>query len=167
MVVTQEIFEAFLQCPTKSYLSSHPDDGPEPAPGQARQRWEEFFRQSGLFRLRAAVSDHEVYTGTPTTEAIKQQQYRMILGYTVLTTELRAHLHGLELVHLTGAKNRSVRQYVPIRFLSAERISTADKFLLAFDALAFSQATSTKLPHVGKLIHGWGYSATTVALAPL
>jgi predicted RecB family nuclease len=91
----------------------------------------------------------------------------MILDYTALATDLRAHLHGLELVHAAGTKNLSVDQYIPIRFVAAERISAAHGFLLAFDALVFSQAVSTPLPHIGKLVHGRGYSTTTVVLTPL
>jgi predicted RecB family nuclease len=166
MLITQEIFEAFLHCPTKSYLSCRPDVL-DAAPNQSWQPWEESFMQNGSSRLRAAVFDCEEYTGTPAADAIKRQQYRMIFDYTALTTDLRAHLRALELVHLPGAKDRSVRQYVPIRLLSEERISTANRLLLAFDALVFSQAASTTLPPIGKLMHGRKYSMTTVLLTPL
>jgi predicted RecB family nuclease len=91
----------------------------------------------------------------------------MILGYTALASDLRAHLHVLELVHVPGAKSLSVAQYVPIRFISAERISAAHRLLLAFDAFVFSQAVSTPLPQIGELVHGRGYSTTAVLLTPL
>ena len=107
MVITQEIFEAFLHCPTKSHLFCRPDV-PDATPSQERRSEEESFLQSGSARLRASVPDHEVYTGTPTAETIKRKIYRMILGYTALASDLRAHLHGLELVHATGAKSLSV-----------------------------------------------------------
>src|ERR1039457_4888108 len=138
MIITQEIFEAFLHCPTKSHLLCRPDV-PVATPSQERRLGEESFQQSGSSRLRASIPDHEVYTGTPTAETIKRKVYQMILGYTALASDLRAHLHGLELVHAPGAKSLSVDQYVPIRFISAERISAAHKLLLAFDALVFSQ----------------------------
>ena len=166
MIITQEIFEAFLHCPTKSHLFFRPEV-PDATPSQERWPGEESFQQSGSSRLRASVPDHEVYTGTPTAETIKRKIYQMILGYTALASDLRAHLHGLELVHAPGAKSLSVDQYVPIRFISAERISAAHKLLLAFDALVFSQAVSTPLPHIGKLVHGWRYSTTAVVLTPL
>src|ERR1022692_1477877 len=166
MIITQEIFEAFLHCPTKSHLFCRPDV-PDATPSQERRPEEESFQQSGSSRLHASVPDHEVYTGTPTAETIKRKIYRMILDYTALATDLRAHLHGLELVHAASTKNLSVDQYIPIRFVAAERISAAHGFLLAFDALVFSQAVSTPLPHIGKLVHGRGYSTTTVVLTPL
>src|ERR1035438_2599559 len=57
--------------------------------------------------------------------------------------------------------------YVPVRFLPPERISTADKLLLAFDAFVLSQACDFTPPHLGKLIHGRQYVTTTVPLNPL
>jgi predicted RecB family nuclease len=163
MIITQEIFEAFLHCCTKAHLISRPDVV-DATSGQVRRPGQEFFQQSASSWLRASFSDGDVCTGTPAAEAIKRQRYRLILDCTVLTTGLRAQLHGLELVRLS---DRSVRRYVPIRFLSAERISTADRLLLAFDALVFSQATRSTLPHIGKIIHGRGYVTTTVLIAPL
>jgi predicted RecB family nuclease len=165
-MITREIFEAFLHCPTKSHLFCRPDV-PDATPSREWRPGEEYFQQKGSSRLRASVPDHEVYTGTPTAETIKRKIYRMILGYTALASGLRAHLHGLELVHANGARSLSVDQYVPIRFISAERISVAHRLLLAFDAHVFSQAASTPLPRIGKLVHGQEYSTTTVVLTPL
>src|SRR5450631_3615375 len=99
MIITQEIFEAFLRCRTKAYLISQRDVA-DATSGQVRRPWEECFRQSGSSPLRASFSDGEVCTGTPAAEAINRQQYRLILDYTVLTRGLRAQLHGLELIYL-------------------------------------------------------------------
>ncbi len=165
MVITQEIFEAFLHCPTKSYLSSHSGAGAATALVRARQQWEELFRHTGSSTVSTRVPDNQVYVGTPIAEAIRQQQYRVILDCTLQASDLRAHTHGLELVRSPGAKGRSA--YAPFRFVSTERISTADKLLLAFDAFVFSQTYGTTRPRLGKVIHGRDYSATTVPLAPL
>jgi len=97
MVITQEIFEAFLRCRTKAYLISQRDVA-DATSGQVRRPWEEFFRQSGTSWLRASFSDGEICTGTPGVAAIDRQQYRLILDYAALTTGLRAQLHGLELI---------------------------------------------------------------------
>jgi len=103
--------------------------------------------------------------GTPAAVMIKRQQYRMIFDYMLLTSGLRAQLHGLELIQLTAARPQSV--YVPIRFHSMEKISTVDRLMLAFDAFVFSQTANMTPPHIGKLIHGREYATTTVRLTPL
>ncbi len=133
--------------------------------GQARQHWDQLYQRNGLSRLRARVLDGQLYVGTPAVEAIQQQQYRVILDCTLQTSDLRAHLHGLELVRSPRTKGRSV--YAPIRLVSTERISTADKLLLAFDAFVFSQACGIPPPRLGKLIHGPEFATTTVPLTPL
>jgi hypothetical protein len=165
MTITQAIFAAFTQCGTKSHLSSHSAAATENALGQARQHWDQLYRRNGSSRLRARVLDSQLFAGTPAVHTIKQQQYRLILDCTFEASDLRANVHGLELVRSPKTKGQSA--YVPIRLVSTERISTADKLLLAFDALTFSQACGIPLPRFGKLIHGWEYATTTVPLAAL
>jgi hypothetical protein len=97
MTITQAIFEAFTQCRTKSYLSSHSAVA-ENALGQARQHWDQLYRRNGSSWLRARVLDGQLYVGTSAVEAIQQQQYRVILDCTLQTPDLHAHVHGLELV---------------------------------------------------------------------
>ncbi|MGA9243525.1 MAG: IS66 family transposase [Silvibacterium sp.] len=163
-MITQDVFEAFLHCPTKSYLSSRPET-PDATADQAQRQWEKSFQQIGSSRLRASQPAHEV--GTLDAAAIERKQYLVLLECTVQTADLRADLHGLQLVQSARTKNRNARQYLPIRFLSAKRISGIDEVLLAFDAYVFSQAVGATLPSVGKLIHGPTYSTTTVSLTPL
>ena len=165
MTITQAIFAAFTQCRTKSHLSSHSASEAQNAPGQARQQWDQLYQRNSSSRLRARVLDGQLYVGTPAVEAIQQQQYRVILDCMLQASDLRAHVHGLELVRSPRSKGRSA--YVPIRCVSTERISTADKLLLTFDALVFSQTCGITPPRLGKLIHGREHTTTTLPLAPL
>ncbi len=165
MVITQEIFEAFLQCPTKSYLSSHADVEAETEIGRGRQQWEELFRHTGSSSVRIPVPDNQAYVGTNAGEAIRQQQCCVMPDRTLQASDLSAHVRGLELVR--SARTNNLGTYVPIRFVSAERISTADRLLLAFDASVFSHTRGIKPPRLGKLIHGRECVTTTVPLTPL
>jgi hypothetical protein len=148
MSIAQEIFEAFLQCPTKSYLYSV-----RRAAGIQSESWEwqrhrqEEFKQKGWRKLRSALRTEEWYEGTLPLQALEQRSYRLILDYKVVAPKLHARLHALELnppVH---------HSYIPIRFVPSEKLATSDKLLLAFDALALSR-TSGKKPRLGKIIHG-------------
>ena len=165
MTITQEIFAVFTQCRTKSYLSSHSAAVSEDAAGRARQHWEQIYQRNGLSRLRADALDGQLYVGTATVDAIQQQRYRVILDCMISAYDLNAQVHGLELVQSRRTKGR--RTYVPIRLASTERISTADKLRLAFDAFVFSQACGIAPPRLGKLIHGREYRTTIVPLPPL
>jgi predicted RecB family nuclease len=55
---------------------------------------------------------------------------------------------------------------LPIRFIPDEKLTTADKLLLAFDAFALT-LTFGKAPYKGKIIHGSQYSNTAVPLTKL
>jgi hypothetical protein len=107
MVITQEIFEAFMQCRTKSYLSSHDHACAENTLGEARQRCEELYQRNGSLQLRARLPDGQSFVGTPSTETIQQQRYRMILDCAFQSSDLRANVHGLELVRSSRTKGRS------------------------------------------------------------
>ena len=54
----------------------------------------------------------------------------------------------------------------PVRFARTEKLSRADKLLLAFDALVIHRVTG-RFPRSGKLIHGSQFRTATVPLAKL
>jgi len=56
--------------------------------------------------------------------------------------------------------------YSPVRFVRHEKLSTIDKLMLAFDAIAIACVTG-RMPQSGKLIHGSQFATVTVPLAKL
>jgi predicted RecB family nuclease len=160
MSITQEIFEAFLKCPTKSYLYSEGAVGIQSRFREWSRHQQEEFKQTGWRRLRSALRTDEWYEGTLPLKTLEQRRYRLILDCEVGLPEVHTRLHALELtppVHHT---------YIPIRFVPSEKLATTDKLLLAFDALALSRIAG-KTPRVGKIIHGRQYATVTVPLAGL
>lgn len=162
MVITQEIFEAFLQCPTKSYLSCDASSSADTSFVRL-QELEQTFIGDGWSRLRASIPADEMLIGTAVMKAIKQQLHGVIIDCPILTGDLGARLHGLELVRARGVHRC---RCIPFRFVSNEKLSTTDALLLAFDALVLSKVAGCT-PAFGKLIHGREYTATTVHLAAL
>ena len=164
MSITQEIFEAFLKCPTKAYLRSSSAAPTDPALDQSQQRLQEEFKQNGWAKLRSTIPADEVYEGTPALRVLKQGLRRLVLDCTVTGPEARARIHGLILAPLETDTDHRV--YIPFRFVLNEKISTSDKLLLAFDALALSHAAG-KTPRLGRLFHGREYARVTVPLTAL
>jgi predicted RecB family nuclease len=70
---------------------------------------------------------------------------------------LRASYHG-RTKHDVG--------HVPIRFILSEKLSAADKLMLAFDAVVFSEV-ARETPSVGEIIYGRDYATTRVPLKKL
>jgi len=160
MSIAQEIFEAFLKCPTKAYLYSARAVGIQSESREWQRHQQEEFKQTGWRRLRSSLRTGEWYEGTLPLQALEQRSYRLILDYKVVAPELHTRLHALEL-------NPPVHQtYIPIRFVPSERLATSEKLLLAFDALALSR-TSGKRPLLGKIIHGRQFVTVKVPLAGL
>jgi len=162
MEITQQIFEAFLKCPTRSYLSSDASVVIESSVAWP-QELEQIFVLNGCSRLCASIPADRVFVGTPAVEAIREQRDGLIIDCALLTSGLRTRLHGLEIVR---AAAKAQTRYVPIRFVSNEKVSTIDKLMLAFDAFVLSQVFGCR-PDRGKLIHGRAYTTTAVSLAAL
>ena len=164
MLITQEIFEAFLKCRTKSHLIGHGVTIEGAAANLPQEPLEEVFRRDASVRLRANVAEGQVYLGTPPVGAIRRQIYSLIADCSLSTASLKAELHGLRLVRGTGRTDQS--GYTPLRFLSNERLSITDRLLLAFDALVFSRFVGIS-PRFGEFIHGQDCRTTRVPLTAL
>src|SRR5712691_7267131 len=97
MSVTQEIFEAFVKCPTKSHLYSDGVTGTHSEFHEWRRRVQEDYKEAASARLHSSIRTNEWYIGTPPVEHLEQRRYRLIFDYVVAMPELHARLHGLEL----------------------------------------------------------------------
>jgi predicted RecB family nuclease len=164
MAITQEIFEAYLHCPTKCHLVTHGIEA-ECAPQLPQfTQANDTFRSEGVSRMCAHVPADEIRTGFPTLIALKQQRYRLVVDCGLLTPSLAAQVHGFHLFSRDKRAGKGV--YTPFRFVTTEKLCDVDRMLLAFDALVFSQAFGTA-PPAGEIIHGREYTTTKVPLASL
>jgi predicted RecB family nuclease len=164
MVITQEVFEAFLKCHTKAHLIGHGVPVEESAINVPLKELDEIYRQHGSLELKAAVADGQLYVGTPPVQAIRRRMYTLIADCSLSTPNLKAELHGLRLVRGTGRADRG--DYTPFRFLHNEKIANTDRLLLAFDAFVFSQVFGIN-PRCGEFIHGRERRTTKVPLTVL
>jgi len=163
MLITEETFEAFLNCKTKSYLYFKDAVGVQSEFSDWQQHLRQRFKQTGWERLRSTVRGDQCYVGTPPLQALEHRRYRLIMDYTAALPEIHSRLHALELIRATSD---TLYPYIPIRFVPGEKLKTSARFLLAFDALALSR-TFGKTPSVGRIIHGREYATVTIPLAGL
>jgi predicted RecB family nuclease len=163
MPITEETFEAFLKCETKSHLYFKCVVGVQSNFSKWQKHLREKFKQTGLERLRSAVRGDQCYVGTPALQVLKDNRYRLIIDYTTALPGIHARLHALELIRTA---RDTLCPYIPIRFVPSEKLTISDRLLLAFDALALSQ-TCGMTPRVGRIIHGCQYAPLTIPLAGL
>src|SRR5260370_4531035 len=149
MAITQEIFEAYLHCPTKCHLVAHGTEA-ECAPHLPQMtQVNDTFRCEGVSRMCAGVPADEIRIGLPTLIALKQQRYRVVVDCGLLTPSLAAEVHGF---HRSSRDKRAGKgMYTPFRFVTTEKVCDVDRMLLAFDALVFSQAFAPA-PQAGEII---------------
>jgi hypothetical protein len=140
IVVTSCLLEAFLACQTKCYLLSK---GEIPA-GNDYTAWAtervKSYRHEGIQKLTAHAQ--EFSNASLDAGLWKHASWRFALGKTVLAQGWQA---SLELVQrIPQERATSSGQLVPIRFVPANKLSSSDKLMAAFDALVLSKFLGVK-----------------------
>ncbi len=134
MLITNEIFNAFLYCETKSYLKSLGNIGHQSEYIEWEQCRFEDFRQKCIEKLRSNGGED-----------------KYIFDRVLQAQELLSRPHALERsVNNIGKKHDD---FTPIRFMPNEKPTKYDKLFLAFDALVLSK-DSGQMPLYGKLMYG-------------
>src|SRR5437870_1912978 len=164
MLITDEIFQAFLQCETKSHLKLSGAVGDQREfPDWERNLVEDYKRKCHR-QLRADFREAECLVGVAFPQALENSLCRLVMDCRVRAPEIQSHLHALERLASPGQTNHS--PYMPIRCVPREKITKQDKLLLAFDALAL-WTVSGQAPLFGKIIHGSEQATAKVDVAGL
>ena len=162
--VTDATFAAFLHCETKAFLFNEGAAGTRSDVNSWELRRARAFKASATDWVRSTVSDKEYFVGMPPARILEQGLYQIILDPLMETSEVRSQPDALWLMP-SGFEGSGVL-YSPVRFIRHEKLSTIDKMMLAFDAIAIACVTG-RVPRSGKLIHGSQFATVTVPLAKL
>ncbi len=151
MQITEEIFQAFLKCKTKSYLKISGTVGVQ----REFSDWERFlaedFQQKCGQRLLSNFRQDEYFIGTLLPIDLENKKYRIVINCIIQTEYVHSNIQALERLH--SSNGRKHNHYIPIRFIPKEKITNFDKLLLSFDAFVLFMA-SGRIPSFGKIIHG-------------
>lgn len=151
MQITEEVFQAFLKCETKSYLKA------SGAVGLQREfsDWERFlaedFQRKCSQRVLSDFRPDEFFIGTLSPQELENKKYRIVIDCTVQAQGVQSRIQALERPPSPGNSKHS--HFIPIRFVAKEKITALDKLLVAFDAFVLFTA-SGRIPPFGKIIHG-------------
>jgi len=148
--VTSRLFEAYLACPTKCYLQSIG----EVAAINDFAIWDETrsesYRREGVQRLRTDRHS-ELDVERPETGHWKNVSWHFTLGCVVRAQNMEANLQVVERIPPEGTNK--LAQFIPIRFVPANKLSRSDKLMASFDAFVLSKASGVKVG-MAKIIHG-------------
>ena len=164
MLITDALFQAFLQCETKSHLKLSGAVGDQ----QEFSEWErhrvEAYKRQCHRQLRSVFREAECLVDVAFPPDLEDSRYRLVMDCRVRAQEIQSHIHALERVASPGQTSHN--PYIPIRCVPREKITKQDKLLLAFDALALWTA-SGQVPLFGKILHGSKQMAVKVHLTAL
>ena len=151
MTITSHLFEAYLKCPTKSFLRALG----EMATGNSYADWvrnqNASYRSEGSQRLTRRATQDGWVIGSPAVGNVKSAKWRLAIDLTARAQKLESTIHAVERLPSQGRGEPA--QFIPIRFIYTDRLTRDDRLLLAFDALVLSETLGRDIGF-GRIIHG-------------
>jgi predicted RecB family nuclease len=164
MLINEELFAAFVDCKTKSFLKLTETDADRSEFLEWQRRILDDYKQKCSLRLQERCNaSGDCYLGSPSLEDLKGNQYRFVINCVMQVEHLQSSFHALARL---DSDPRKLKPYIPIRFVPSEKIAKRDKLLLAFDALVISIA-SGEMPPFGRIIHGNDQRNVRIGLSEL
>ena len=171
MKITSHLFEAYLKCPTKSWLLSQG----EAYTGNTYADWVE--SQSNAYRSTASkvflgrIGSNESMVGPFRLGNLKGVRWRFAENVIAQVApqsnwpgigrpcNLETHLHLVERVPSNGGG--AAAYFMPIRFVFSNKLNTFDRLLVSLDAIVLSELTGRVIDR-GKIVHGENYVTSSV-----
>jgi predicted RecB family nuclease len=157
-----EVFARFLRCELEADLHSRGVVGADREFRSWEHRCRNEYKQAALIALQSLHQDDQVHIGIPAPSSLKKKRWRLIIDCVAESPELHACLDAVELA--AAAEGTGSSSYRPIRFVPGEKLTSSDKLLLGFDAVALSRITGN-VPTAGCIVHGSRHTKTKVPLA--
>jgi predicted RecB family nuclease len=161
MIVSSQLFEAYLECPTKCWLRSRA----EPVTGNFYAEWarlqNETYLEYGLKRSFATVPESDRATAPPIPKNPKDVTWCLAIDVRWRTKALESCLQAVE--RITSDGHGRPAEFIPYRFEFANKLAKEHKLLLAFDALLLSEALGREV-NLGKIVHGDSHAMLKVKI---
>lgn len=162
MLITNDVFLAFLRCETKAHLLYKSEVGVQNEFIEWQEHSLEAYKQQCTTLLRTSRAVEVSFVGSLPLHELEKCVYQLVLDCS-LEVNNQTSTHALDRIL---DPNKSHYLYIPIRFVLDEKITKYHKLLLAFDALVLTTATGSE-PRYGVIIHGHDQRRMKVSLATL
>ncbi len=164
MKITEDIFDAYLKCPTKCFFVATGETQSENTYTEWVKAKSESYRSNRIKHIVEEQKSGECIHGQLTTKNVKAAKWRFALNLFARSKDLESTIRVVERIH---SKGRGLpTQFVPVRFIFSNKISKHDRLMLAFDAIVLSEALGRKTNR-GKIIHGDTFTIRKIQLATL
>ncbi len=122
------------------------------------------YRSHGAERWAAGAAEDECVYSSPSTANLTTAKWRLALNVFAHASHLESTIHAVERVPLQGRSKPA--QFIPMRFVFANKITRDEKLLLGFDALILSKMLGGDIG-IGKIIHGINHVSKRVKTSAL
>lgn len=161
MIVSSQLFEAYLECSTKCWLRSRAESATENSYAEWTRPQNESYSEYGVKRLFATVPESDRTTAPPTPKNPKDVTWRLAIDVRWRTRDLESCLQAVE--RIPSAGHGRPAQFIPYRFEFANKLAKEHKLLLAFDAHLLSEALGREV-NLGKIVHGDSHTTLNVKI---
>jgi predicted RecB family nuclease len=151
MLISDELFADFLACETKAHLVLMDGDR-EPSEYVTSDLDDlQTYQQFCAHRLRERLPEDVCLTGCSTVADLERTDIHFFLHCPVEVDGLRSLIPAVE--RSTSLRPSDQPVFVPIRFVSNNKITKRDRLLLAYSAYVLSKLMGRPCP-LGKIIYG-------------
>jgi predicted RecB family nuclease len=157
MVVTKELFAAYLNCQSKAYLKGSATSYQQTRFATWRSDYEDNLRRRGVDFLKEQNFPNVMEN--PTAVDLSTKGLVLYINWSIDAGEFNSQIDAVEKIDLRGERIR----WLPCRCQLDKRAERHEKLLLAYDALCLQAFTGVPIG-VGKLIDGAGTRAKKVQL---
>ena len=160
MLISCQLFEAYLFCPLKCWLRSRA----EPVTVNKYAEWtrarKEAYYKDGLKHAFAAFAESDrAISPTIISDNFREATWLFATDVRLRTHDLESRLLAIEKVPSEG-RGRAI-QFIPYHFAFENQLTKNDALSLAFDALILSRAVGRDVS-LGKIVHGDRYTTRKV-----
>jgi predicted RecB family nuclease len=150
-MITPHLFEAYLKCPTKSFLRALGETGMGNPYADWAHAQSVSYQHEGTMSLRQGFASGECNAGPLDRNALKSAKWRLAIDSKVCVQNLESTIHALKRAPCDTPGRPA--EFTPIRFIFANTLARHDRLLLAFDALVLSETLGREVD-LGEIIHG-------------
>ena len=147
-MITSELLEAYLACPTKCYLRSSGEECSENRFAALYQTQKDSYRHAGIRGLEAN-SSQGLARGQIEPRGFKKARWQLALDQAFDVDDLSANIHAIQRIQTEGGSS----ELIPVRFVHLNKPSRANKMTAVFDAIVLSKVAGHPVG-VAKIIHG-------------
>ncbi len=165
MIITAQLFEAYLKCPMKCYRKFRNESGSSNSydvwsRNRNREYFDNYVKRMGIIEI--PMDGH--FTGATNIPPYISPNWQFIIELSIQTESLKSTLQVVERTLLkVPQKNEDL---IPIRLYPLNKLRTENRLCIAFDSLVLSEKTGVRV-RIGKIVHGDHYIVTKVKVEGL